>query len=121
MNFMVITKDEELRQAAREGIHPTDRVVFFEDWRLALDDAMEIDLMFVDMHATLDVPHRIAGYEDFAQAKMVHSTKAKVPLVLISPEADYPIDYVVGWPGFVYGNVQRPVDYRIFRRASTWV
>jgi hypothetical protein len=52
---------------------------------------------------------------------MAHPTKAKVPLVLISPEADYAIDYVVGWPGFVYGNVQRPVDYRIFRRASTWV
>ena len=52
---------------------------------------------------------------------MAHEKAKNVPVVLIAPPEDYELDFMTGWPDFVFGHVRRPVDYRIFRRASTWV
>jgi len=121
MKFVVITRDPELEASAREGFHPSDQCLAFSEWAPALDAAEGADLIFVDLVATLEEPHKIAGYEKFAQAKMAHPTAAKVPLVLIAAEESYELDFMVGWPDFVFGQLRRPVNYKIFRRASTWV
>ena len=121
MKFVVITKDTDVALAAREGFHPSDECLVFDDWKAALEAASGSDLMFVDLLATLKEPHRIEGYEGFAMAKMTHAIAREVPLVLISPPDEYELDFMAGWPDFVFAHVQRPVNYKIFRRASTWV
>ncbi len=121
MKFVLITKDPEVEAAAREGFHPSDECLVFSDWSAALDGCSSADLLFVDLIATLAEPNKIAGYERFALAKMGHSVAASVPLVLIAPPEDYELDFMAGWPDFVFGHVRRPVTYKIFRRASTWV
>ena len=121
MKFIVVTRDPSVADAAREGFHPSDKCLVFADWEEALREAADADLLFVDMLATLHEPNKIAGYEDFAQAKMADSASKSVPLVLISPPEDYELDFMVGWPDFVFAHVRRPVNYKIFRRASTWV
>ena len=121
MKFVLITKDSELEAAAREGFHPSDELVVYSEWAGALPDCHGADLLFVDLIATLHEPHRIAGYEQFALAKMAHPIAGPVPLVLIAPPDEYELDFMAGWPNFVYGHVRRPVNYKIFRRASTWV
>lgn len=121
MKFVLITKDSDIEAAAREGFHPSDECDVFENWLEALEACGSADMMFVDLVATLTVPHKIAGYETFAMSKMSSETARDVPLVLISPPQDYELDFMAGWPNFVFANVQRPVDYRIFRRASTWI
>ena len=120
MRFVLITKDPEMAEEARKGFDPYACDVF-EDWAAALDAAEGADLIFVDLLATLTEPNKIAGYERFAQAKMGHPTASPVPLVLIAPPEEYELDFMAGWPDFVFGHVRRPVDYKIFRRASTWV
>lgn len=121
MRYIVITRDPEILEAANEGFHPSDVVDFFENWEAALDCAGDCDLIFVDMLATLTEPHKIEGYEKFALAKMDHSEASIVPLVLIGPDASYKLDFMVGWPNFLLGHLQRPVSYKQLRRASTWV
>lgn len=121
MKFVLITKDPDMESAAKEGFHPSDECVVCADWRQALEQSAGTDLMFVDLIATLHEPHRIAGYEQFAMAKMAHPDAATVPLVLIAPPEDYELDFMAGWPNFVFGHVVRPVTFKIFRRASTWV
>jgi hypothetical protein len=121
MKFILITKDEEMVKEAKEGFHPADQFESFTDWSAALEAAEGADLLFVDLLATLEEPHKISGYEKFAHAKMAHATSSSVPLVLISPPEDYDLDFMAGWPDFVYANVRRPINYKIFRRASTWV
>jgi len=120
MKFVLITKDSELEAEARKGFDPYV-CESFEDWAAALDACEGADLIFVDLLATLVDPHKIAGYEAFAQAKMAHPIARMVPLVLIAPPEDYELDFMAGWPDFVFGHVRRPVDSKIFRRASTWV
>ncbi|HWD41732.1 MAG TPA: hypothetical protein VG944_23015 [Fimbriimonas sp.] len=121
MKFVLITKDPEIEAAAREGFHPSDECLTFSDWSEALDNCQDADLLFVDLIATLAEPGKIQGYERFAYAKMAHPIAAKTPLILISPPDGYELDFMAGWPDFVYGHVRRPVSYKIFRRASTWV
>jgi hypothetical protein len=121
MKFVLITKDPEIVEAARAGFHPDDDLQVFADWSAALDACGDADMVFVDLIATLDEPHKIAGYERFAESKMAHSRASKTPLVLISPPSDYDLDFMTGWPNFVLGHIQRPVNAKIFRRASTWV
>lgn len=106
---------------AREGLHPSDELERFHAWEEALAASAGADMIFVDLLATLDEPGRIAGYERFATAKMGHGDAAEIPLVLISPPADYELDFMAGWPDFVLGHIQRPVTAKLFRRASTWV
>lgn len=121
MKFVLITKDVEMENEAKEGFHPSDTFSSFSNWEEALDVAGDADLIFVDLLATLEEPNKIAGYEKFAQAKMAHAKSSKVPLVLISPPDDYELDFMAGWPDFVFANIRRPVSYKHFRRASTWV
>lgn len=121
MKFVLVTKDKKMVKEAEKGFHPDDKLSVFEDWRDALGACKGADLLFVDQIATLEKPHRIAGYERFVEARMKHKTACAVPLVLISPEEGYELDFMVGWPNFVFANVRRPVSYKIFRRASTWV
>ncbi len=121
MKFVLITRDPEIEAAAEEGFHPADHFFSYGDWTKALEDCHDADLLFVDLLATLDEPHKIAGYERFAEAKMSHDRAGAVPLVLIAPPTDYELDFMAGWPDFVLGHVQRPVSAKIFRRASTWV
>ena len=110
-----------MESEAKEGFHPSDTFESYSDWGQALDAATDADLMFVDLLATLEEPNKIAGYEKFAQAKMDHAVASKVPLVLISPPDDYELDFMAGWPDFVFANIRRPVTFKHFRRASTWV
>ena len=121
MKFVLITLDADIRAAAVEGFHPSDELQVFENWRDALPACREADLVFVDLLATLTTPGKIAGYEEFALAKMASPIAAPIPLVLIAPPEDYDLDFMVGWEDFVFAHVRRPVTYKIFRRASTWV
>jgi hypothetical protein len=95
-------------------VHPPDAAE-------ALDACEGADLLFVDLLATLEEPHKIAGYEKFAELKMGHPAAKDVPVVLIAPPDDYELDFMAGWPDFVFAHIRRPVTEKIFRRASTWV
>ena len=121
MKFVLITADQEVESAAKEGFHPGDQTLTFSDWSSALEACEGADMLFVDLIATLEEPHKIAGYERFAEAKMSHSIAQGTPLVLISPPDDYELDFMAGWPDFVFGHIRRPVTFKIFRRASTWI
>jgi hypothetical protein len=121
MKFVLITKDEQMEVEARQGFHPSDELAVFDDWRIALEKCSDADLMFVDVISTLEEPHKIAGYEAFGEAKMSHPEANTVPLVVISPPEEYELDFIVGWPNFALANIQRPVGFKQFRRASTWV
>jgi hypothetical protein len=121
MKFLVITKDPEIEEAARKGFHPTDEMVSYANWSEALEKSAGVDMMFVDLVSTLREPHKIAGYEEFAAAKMEHPLAKDIPLVLVAAPDDYELDFMTGWPNFVFGHVRRPVTEKIFRRASTWI
>lgn len=121
MKFLLITKEKELEDAARKGFHPDDELLVFEDWEEALAQSDGVDMFFVDLVSTLKEPHKIAGYEDFAAAKMDSPVASGIPLVLISAPEDYELDFMSGWPNFVFGHIRRPVTDKIFRRASTWI
>lgn len=121
MKFVLLTKDAEMVEAAREGFHPSDQFVHFADADEALDACEGADLLFVDLVSTLDEPHKIGGYENFASKKMGHPIAARTPLVLIAPPENYQLDFMTGWPDFVFAHIRRPVTAKIFRRASTWV
>lgn len=121
MKFIVITQDPDIEEAAKKGLHPDDETTVFAEWQAGLDACSEADLLFVDMLATLEEPNKIAGYENFAMSKMRHPKAKDVKVVLISPPEEYELDFMAGWPDFVFLHYRRPVDYKIFRRASTWV
>ncbi|HVL38074.1 MAG TPA: hypothetical protein VM328_01665 [Fimbriimonadaceae bacterium] len=121
MKFVLITKDEQVVGAAKNAFPPSDELLIFQNWQEALDAADGADLLFVDLLATLEEPNKIAGYEQFAQAKMAHEVANGTPLVLIAAPDDYELDFMAGWPDFVFAHVRRPVSDKIFRRASTWV
>ena len=121
MKFVVVTKDEEVKREAERAFHPEDRVTVTDDWRLGLDACEGADMIFVDQLATLDIPHKIAGYEKFAEAKMAHPDAATVPLTLIWPPEGYELDYMTGYPNFIFQHIQRPVTFQKVRRASTYV
>jgi len=121
MKFVVITRDEEIADAASRGFDASDEVLVFDDWEPALEATDGADMLFVDMLATLEAPHKISGYERFAEAKMSHANANSVPLVLIGVPADYELDFMTGWPNFVFAHIRRPITDKIFRRASTWI
>ena len=89
---------------AREGLHPGDEFLHFENWEEALNNSEGVDLLFVDLLATLQEEGKIAGYEEFAHAKMGHPVANSTPLVLISPPDDYELDFMAGWPDFVFAS-----------------
>ena len=121
MKFVLLTLEPEMAAAARAGFHPSDSFESFDSEDEALDACAGADLLFVDLLATLDEPHKIGGYERFAEKKMEHEVAKEVPLVLIAPPDDYELDFMAGWPEFVFAHIRRPVTEKIFRRASTWV
>ncbi len=121
MKFVLVTKESEIEEAARNGFHPSDELAVFSDWQEALQRCEGVDMFFVDLLATLREPHKIAGYEEFAMAKMDNDVAARIPLVLIAAPDEYELDFMTGWPDFVFGHVRRPVTEKIFRRASTWI
>ena len=121
MKFVLITKDEEVKAATQGAFQPDDELFIYEDWVEALDNCHDTDLLFVDLVATLKTPHKIKGYEQFAEGKMDHQIASIVPLVLIAPPDDYELDFMAGFPNFVFAHLRRPLTFKIFRRASTWV
>ena len=121
VKFVLVTKDPDVVAATEGAFQPDDELNVYDDWSTALDDCRDADLIFVDLVATLQRPHKIAGYEKFAEAKMAHREAAGTPLVLIAAPPDYELDFMAGYPNFVFAHLQRPLTYKIFRRASTWV
>lgn len=121
MKFVLLTDDSDLVAAASAGFHPSDSFETHADAGAALEACAGADLLFVDLLATLDEPHKIAGYERFAEQKMGHEVAKDVPVVLIAPPDEYELDFMAGWPDFVFAHIRRPVTEKIFRRASTWV
>ena len=123
MKFVVLTKDPEIVEAAKSpsAFPQSDTLAIYEDVAGALGDCEGADLLFVDLLATLTEPHKIAGYEDFAMQKMAHPEAKNTPLVLIAAPDDYELDFMTGWPDFIFAHLRRPVSEKIFRRASTWV
>ncbi len=123
MTYLLVTKDPFTEDSflSPEAFLPTDRLMVFNEWEEALESAEGADLMFVDIVATLDEPNKIGGYERFAHAKMEHPVAAEVPLVVVAVPADYELDFMVGFPDFVFAQVAHPITTKIFRRASTWI
>ena len=121
MRFVLITNDTDIAEAAQSAFPATDTLIVTDRWSDGLDSCDGADLIFVDLIAVLETPHKIAGYEKFAHAKMAHAKANHTPLVLISPAADYELDFMTGWPNFVFAHVRRPISDKIFRRAATWV
>ena len=123
MKYVLLTKDPEIEHAARSpsAFPPSDTLKVHKDPEKALEDCKGADLFFVDLLATLKEPHKIAGYEEFAYKKMNHPLAQSVPLVLIAAPDDYDLDFMTGWPDFVFAHLRRPVTEKIFRRASTWI
>lgn len=121
MNFVLVTKDAAIAEAAAKAYGTHYGLKVYEDWREALENLEGVDLMFMDLIAALEEPGKVEGYEQFASAKMAHPVGADIPLVVFQPPADYEIDAMVGWPDFVFAMVRRPVTERLFRQASGWV
>lgn len=118
-----MTRDPDIREAflSPEAFLPSDVLKPFEAWDEALKETAGADMMFVDLVSTLLEPNKIEGYERFAEAKMAEAELLAVPLVLIAPPADYELDFMVGYPDFVFAQIPQPVTSKIFRRASTWI
>lgn len=121
MKFVLITRDEDVKAATQGAFQPDDELLIHDEWADALEACEDADLLFVDLVATLRTPHKIAGYEEFAEAKMDHPIAGPVPVVLIAPPEEYELDFMAGFPNFVFAHLRRPLSYKIFRRASTWV
>lgn len=123
MTYILVTRNPDIREAflSPEAFLPSDVLKPFEDWRDALEEAKGADMMFVDLVSTLVEPNKIAGYEEFAEGKMADEALLAVPLVLIAAPSDYELDFMVGYPDFVFAQIPQPVSSKIFRRASTWI
>ncbi len=121
MKYVILTHDEEIRSEAGRAFQSDDEVIITDQVDVALDACEGAEMIFVDLIATLKEPHKIAGYEEFALAKMGHPVAKGTPLVLISAPPDYELDSMVGFPGFVFGQFARPITFKHLRRASTWV
>ncbi len=121
MKFLLVTKEDAIVEAARKAYGTHYELRHCQSWEEALEKAEGVDLMFVDLIATLREEGRIQGYEDFAHAKMAHEVAAAIPLVVIAAPPEYELDAMVGWPNFVFAMVKRPITDRFFRMASGWV
>jgi hypothetical protein len=121
MKLVIITRDEDVPKVAREAFRLDEELHFFEDWQEALGACEGADLMIVDLVATLREPHKIAGYEEFAYGKMGHEIAKSVPLVLLSPPVEYELDFMSGWPDFVFAQLRKPVNEKLFRRVVTYL
>lgn len=122
VKLVFITKDKEVVEIAKKAFPSgMESLHFFEDWRPGLEACEGAEMVFVDLVATLDEPHKIAGYEKFAHGKMSHEIAKSVPLVLLSPPPDYDLDFMTGWPDFVFAQLRMPVTEKVFRRVVTYI
>ncbi|MBL8088208.1 MAG: hypothetical protein JNM85_09095 [Chthonomonas sp.] len=121
MKLVFITDDNEVIKTTKDAYRLGEEVVIHADWHAGLDACDGADMIFVDLVTTLADPHKIAGYEQFAAAKMAHPVASKVPLVLIAPEPEYELDFMAGWPDFVFTHIRKPVNEKIFRRVVTYI
>jgi len=121
MKYVLLTADPAVVAATDRAFFSDDEVIVTDDKAHALAECEGAELIFVDLIATLDDPHKIAGYEAFAHMKMEHPVAAETPLVLIGPPEDYDLDSMVGFPGFVFAHLPRPITNKLLRRATTWV
>jgi len=121
MRFVLVSRDADVITAATEAFERFGTLEIYGDWQEGLAAAPGCDLMFVDQLATLEEPHKIAGYEKFAGAKMNDPKAKDVKLVLITPLESYELDFVVGWPDFLFAKLPRPVSSKMLLRMSTYV
>ena len=121
MKLVFITDDPEVKAVAETAFPHGEKLEFHSVWSEGLDACEGAEMVFVDLVATLDEPHRVAGYEKFAHAKMAHPVAAKIPLVLLAPPADYDMDFIAGWPDFVFAQFRKPVNEKLFRRVVTYL
>lgn len=123
MRYVLLSTDSDIIAAFKspEAFFQTDDLVIASTSEEAVRATPGADMLFVDILATLTEPHRIAGYEVFHDLMLESAGAKDVPLVLISAPTDYEIDFMVGWPDFVFANMPRPVSAKLFRRASTWI
>lgn len=123
MRYVLFSHDPEIVAAFKspEAFFPTDDLEVVTTSEACVAACRTTDMLFVDLVATLDEPHKIAGYERFHDLMEADETALNVPLVLISPPSSYDIDFMVGWEDFVFANMPRPVSAKLFRRASTWI
>lgn len=123
MRYVLLSTDPEIIEAFRspEAFFASDDLVVTDSPAECVQACVGADMLFVDLVATLEDPHKIAGYENFYSLISSDQIAKAVPLVLISLPTDYDIDFMVGWPDFVFANMPRPVTPKLFRRASTWI
>ena len=108
--IILISHDPELIADTREICKSRGMQLTIEpEWKRALDRSTQVNLMIVDLLATLTPPHRISGYVRFAEAKM-SSAASKTPIALVGAPENYRLDGMVGWPGFLAAFVPRPID-----------
>ncbi|MBL8048795.1 MAG: hypothetical protein JNJ45_08940 [Chthonomonas sp.] len=121
MRFLLISKDPEVVKAAQDAFERIGKLEVFENWEEGLNASEGTDLMFVDILATLKDAHKIAGYEAFAHAKMAHDVARHVKLILIAEPPGYDLDFMAGWPDFLFARLPRPISPKILLRMSTYV
>ncbi len=123
MRYVLLSHDQEIIDAfnAPDAFLPSDELLVVDSKESLIEACEGADLIFVDLVASLDEPHKIAGYERLHDMKMANPKTAGVPLVLIAIPASYELDFMVGWEDFVFAQMPRPITSKLFRRASTWI
>lgn len=123
MRYVLLSHDKEIIEAFKspESFLPSDELVVVDTKESLLEACEGADLIFVDLIATLDEPHKIGGYERLHDMKTANPKAAAVPLVLIAAPPNYELDFMVGWEDFVFAQMPRPITSKLFRRASTWI
>ncbi len=121
VKYILVSKDAEVLEQASKAFYPDDEVLLTGDWQEALSKIEGTDMMFVDLLATLRQDHKIAGYEEFAEAKLGSPEAKGVKLVMIWPPADYELDFMTGYPDFIFQHIQRPVTFQKLRRSTTFI
>jgi hypothetical protein len=121
VKYILVSKDAEILEQAAKAFYPDDEVLLTGDWQEAMSQIEGTDMMFVDLLATLRQDHKIAGYEEFAEAKLGNPVAKAVKLVMIWPPADYELDFMTGYPDFIFQHIQRPVTFQKLRRSTTFI
>lgn len=121
MRFILVSQDEAVIRAAKDAFERIGTLQVFGDWASGLNSSEGADLLFVDILCTLRDPHKIAGYEEFANAKMSHDVAKDVKLVLIAEPPGYDLDFMAGWPDFLFARLPRPITAKILLRMSTYI
>lgn len=119
--IVLVTKDNDLLSKAKKVFSGKVKLVVSDDWKTALEESNGTSLMVVDLMATLHKPKKIAGYEEFALAKMKHKSASKTKLVVIYPPEDYRLDAMVGWPNFVFAMLRKPLTLKDLKKITDWM